>query len=141
MGITTRIADKAGALGTIVSAMGCAACFPAIANLGAVIGLGFLSQYEELFIGILLPMFAGIALLANAIAWLSHRQWQRTALGTIGPALVLVAVFFMRTYGWHSGALLYVGLALMVGVSIWDFVSPAHRRCGPAGCALPSTRG
>ncbi|KGC11117.1 merC mercury resistance family protein [Burkholderia gladioli] len=141
MGITTRIADKAGALGTIVSAMGCAACFPAIASLGAAIGLGFLSQYEGLFIGILLPMFAGIALLANAIAWLSHRQWQRTALGTIGPALVLVAVFFMRAYGWHSGALLYVGLALMVGVSIWDFVSPAHRRCGPEGGALPSTRG
>ena len=48
--------------------MGCAACFPAIASFGAAIGLGFLSQYEGLFIGILLPMFAGIALLANAIA-------------------------------------------------------------------------
>ncbi|HHG1094243.1 TPA: mercury transport protein MerC, partial [Escherichia coli] len=21
----------------------------------------------------------------------------------------------------------------MIGVSIWDFVSPAHRRCGPDG--------
>src|ERR1700693_5823293 len=46
MGLTTRIADKAGALGAIVSAMGCAACFPAIASLGAAIGLGFLSHYE-----------------------------------------------------------------------------------------------
>ncbi|MER3580940.1 mercury transport protein MerC, partial [Klebsiella pneumoniae] len=97
--------------------------------------------YEGLFIGILLPMFAGIALLANAIAWLNHRQWRRTALGTIGPILVLAAVFLMRAYGWQSGGLLYVGLALMVGVSVWDFISPAHRRCGPDSCELPEQRG
>ncbi len=30
--------------------------------------------------------------------------------------------------------------ALMIGVSIWDFVSPAHRRCGPDGCELPAKR-
>ncbi|EHQ4581747.1 mercury transport protein MerC, partial [Salmonella enterica] len=23
---------------------------------------------------------------------------------------------------------------------IWDFVSPAHRRCGPDGCELPAKR-
>ena len=138
MGLITRIAGKTGALGSVVSAMGCAACFPAIASFGAAIGLGFLSQYEGLFIGILLPMFAGIALLANAIAWLNHRQWRRTALGTI---LVLAAVFLMRAYGWQSGGLLYVGLALMVGVSVWDFISPAHRRCGPDSCELPEQRG
>lgn len=50
MGLITRITDKAGALGTIVSAMGCASCFPALASFGAAIGLGFLSQYEGLFI-------------------------------------------------------------------------------------------
>ncbi|MGS3376727.1 organomercurial transporter MerC [Klebsiella pneumoniae] len=141
MGLITRIAGKTGALGSVVSAMGCAACFPAIASFGAAIGLGFLSQYEGLFIGILLPMFAGIALLANAIAWLNHRQWRRTALGTIGPILVLAAVFLMPAYGWQSGGLLYVGLALMVGVSVWDFISPAHRRCGPDSCELPEQRG
>ena len=34
--IITRVADKAGALGSIVSAMGCGACFPALASLGAL---------------------------------------------------------------------------------------------------------
>lgn len=43
MGLMTRIADKTGALGSVVSAMGCAACFPALASFGAAIGLGFLS--------------------------------------------------------------------------------------------------
>ncbi|MDQ8743375.1 hypothetical protein RFH43_19985, partial [Acinetobacter baumannii] len=47
----------------------------------------------------------------------------------------------LRAYGWQSGGLLYVGLALMVGVSVWDFISPAHRRCGPDSCELPEQRG
>ena len=135
MGLITRIADKTGALGSVVSAMGCAACFPAIASVGAVIGLGFLQQYEELFISRLLPLFAAVALLANVLGWLSHRQWHRSLFGSIGPAIVLIAAFTMEE------KLLYVGLAMMVGVSIWDFVSPANRRCGPDGCELPAKHG
>jgi mercuric ion transport protein len=128
----TRISDKAGSLGSIVSAMGCGACFPALASLGAALGLGFLSQFEALFVTVLLPLFAGLALLANALGWFSHRQWHRTVLGMIGPVIVLIASFTV------AEKLLYVGLAAMVGVSIWDFVSPANRRCGPAGCEIPA---
>ena len=128
MGMITRIADKAGALGSVVSAMGCAACFPAIASLGAAIGLGFLQEYEGLFISTLLPLFAVVALLANALGWLSHRQWHRSLLGMVGPAIVLAAMLLF--FGnWWTANLLYVGLALMIGVSIWDLLSPANRRC------------
>ncbi|MGH8833203.1 MAG: organomercurial transporter MerC [Polaromonas sp.] len=140
MGLITRITDKAGALGSIVSAMGCAACFPALANLGAAIGLGFLSQYEGLFITRLLPLFAALALLANALGWLSHRQWHRSLLGMIGPTIVLAAMLLF--FGnWWTANLLYVGLAFMVGVSIWDFVSPANRRCEPDVSELSPKRG
>jgi len=132
MGLLNSIGNKAGGLGSIVSAMGCGACFPAIASFGGAIGLGFLSQYEGLFITVLLPLFASLALLANALGWLSHRQWQRSVLGMVGPVIVLVASFTM------AEKLLYVGLAAMVAVSIWDFVSPASRRCGPVGCELPT---
>ncbi|EWS62007.1 organomercurial transporter MerC [Methylibium sp. T29-B] len=132
MNVVTRISDKAGSLGSIVSAMGCGACFPALASLGAALGLGFLSQFEALFVTVLLPLFAGLALLANALGWFSHRQWHRTVLGMIGPVIVLIASFTV------AEKLLYVGLAAMVGVSIWDFVSPANRRCGPAGCEIPA---
>lgn len=131
MSVMTRVADKAGALGSIVSAMGCGACFPALASLGAALGLGFLSRFEAVFITVLLPLFAAVALLANALGWLSHRQWHRSVLGIIGPAIVLVASFSV------AEKLLYVGLATMVAVSVWDFVSPANRRCGPEGCQSP----
>jgi mercuric ion transport protein len=131
MSLFTRLADKAGLIGSVVSAAACVNCFPAIASLGAAIGLGVLSPYEGLFIRILLPAFAGIALLANALGWLSHRQWPRAALGMFGPLLVLVAVFAMRASGHHTGWLLYPGLLLMVAVSIRDLLAPAHRASCP----------
>ncbi|HDU4120434.1 TPA: MerC family mercury resistance protein [Klebsiella pneumoniae subsp. pneumoniae] len=118
MGLMTRIADKTGALGSVVSAMGCAACFPALASFGAAIGLAFL---------------------ANALGWFSHRQWLRSLLGMIGPAIVFAATVWLLG-NWWTANLMYVGLALMIGVSIWDFVSPAHRRCGLDGCELPAKR-
>jgi mercuric ion transport protein len=129
-----RIADKAGALGAVVSAMGCAACFPALASLG------FLQEYEGLFISRLLPLFAALALLANALGWLRHRQWHRSVLGMIGPAIVFAGTVWLLG-NWWTARLVYAGLASMVGVSIWDLVSPANRRCGPDGCELPAKRG
>ena len=86
-----RIGDKAGSLGAVVSAMGCAMCFPAIASLGAAIGLGFLAQWEGLFINTLLPLFAWMVLVLNALGWFSHRQWHRSLLGMIGPTLLLLS--------------------------------------------------
>ena len=129
MGLGTRIADKTGVLGSIVSAMGCAVCFPAIASLGAAIGLGFLSHYEGLFIRILLPVFAGIALLAQLVGGWQHRRWRRAALGATGPVMVLAAVFVMRASGHRTGWLLYPGLLLMVAVSIWDLLFPPRNAC------------
>ncbi|MCR1355714.1 organomercurial transporter MerC, partial [Acidithiobacillus ferrooxidans] len=87
MSAITRIIDKIGIVGTIVGSFSCAMCFPAAASLGAAIGLGFLSQWEGLFVQWLIPIFASVALLATLAGWFSHRQWQRTLLGSIGPVL------------------------------------------------------
>ena len=137
MSLITKVVDKAGSIGSIVSAMGCAACFPALASIGAAIGLGFLTQYERLFITTLLPLFAAVALLVNALGWFSHRQWHRSVLGMIGPSLVFLAALLMRFYGLSTATLLYIGIGFMVVVSIWDFASPANRRCEPDRCELP----
>ena len=134
----SRVADKTGAVGgtfgSVIAAASCPACFPALASLGAAAGLGFLSEYEGLFITTLLPWFAGIALVANALGWLRHRQWWRSLLGVIGPALVLAAMllFFGQ---WWTARLLYTGLALMVVVSLWDLLSPSRPTCSSEGWA------
>lgn len=124
-----RVADKAGLLGVVITAAGCANCFPALASLGAAVGLGFLNQYEGLLIRILLPVFAGLALLANGWGALQHRRGPRTVLGLLGPLLVLAAVYVMRATHHRTGWLLYPGLALMIAVSVWDLIAPPRVRC------------
>lgn len=134
--VLTRLGDKTGSLGALVSALGCANCFPAIASIGAALGMGFLEQWEGLFINTLFPLFAGIALVVNALGWFSHRQALRAVLGMSGPILVLLSLYPWFEYGWSSYAT-YTGLAMMMAVSIRDLVSPA-RRCGTETCAVPA---
>jgi mercuric ion transport protein len=133
--ILTRIGDKVGSLGALVSAMGCAMCFPAIASLGAAVGLGFLSQWEGLFINTLLPVFAWIALVINGLGWLGHKQWHRSLLGMAGPVLLLLSFYPLFQYGW-STYVTYSALGLMVAISLWDVFSPANKRCDDVVCAV-----
>ncbi|GAC33858.1 organomercurial transporter MerC [Paraglaciecola polaris] len=130
----TQFGDKAGSLGALVSAMGCAMCFPAIASLGAALGLGFLSQWEGVFINTLLPLFAWLALILNALGWLSHRQWHRSVLGMLGPVFLLFSLYPWFQYAW-STYVTYSALGFMVIISTWDIFSPANHRCDDDSCA------
>lgn len=142
MSITTRVADKAGVIGTIVGSFGCVACFPAVASIGAAIGLGFLGRWEGLLVHILVPLFAIVVLLANLVGWFSHRQWRRALTGAIGPVLALIGAFgLMGVFGMTHGFLpadvargtFYVGLVVMIVAAVWDLIRPASRHCSPGG--------
>ncbi|WP_445766572.1 organomercurial transporter MerC [Rheinheimera sp.] len=135
MRFLSRFGDKVGSFGALVSAMGCAMCFPAIASLGAALGLGFLSQWEGLFVNTLLPLFAWLALVLNGLGWFSHKQWHRSVIGITGPVLLLLSLYPWFKYGWSS-YVTYSALALMVAVSLWDIFSPANKRCDDQSCAV-----
>ena len=135
-GLITLLGDKFGTIGAIVATMGCAMCFPAFASIGAAIGLGFLAQWEGLFITTLLPLFAWIALLANGLGWFAHHQWHRSLIGIIGPTIVLLSRYPWFQYSWRS-LTLYGGLFLMFIVAVWDLASPAHKSCNQDGCEIP----
>lgn len=122
------LGDKAGTFGAFVSAAGCAMCFPALASIGAAVGLGFLSQWEGLFINTLLPAFAWLVIVSQGLGWLAHRQWRRSLVGLLGPSVVLLSLYPWWQYGWSTWTF-YAGLGLMVAVGVWDLVSPAHRHC------------
>lgn len=113
--------------------MGCAMCFPALASIGASLGLGFLTAWERIFITTLLPFFAVIALIANIVSWRTHRQMYRGLLGVLGPLLVLagVATFQLRLgqFAAYAQFVFYTGLVLMMVSSAWNMVRPAKRRC------------
>ncbi len=113
--------------------MGCAMCFPALASIGATLGLGFLTAWERIFITTLLPFFAVIALIANIVSWRTHRQMYRGLLGVFGPLLVLagVAIFQLRLgqFAAYAQFVFYTGLVLMMASSVWNMVRPAKRHC------------
>lgn len=133
--LLVRLGDKVGAIGAVVSTMGCAMCFPAIASLAGAIGMGFLSHWEGLFINTLLPIFAWIVLVLNALGWLSHRQWLRSFLGMSGPVFLLLSLYPLFQYAWSS-YVTHSSLILMVGVSIWDMIYPANTSCSNDFCSV-----
>ena len=128
LSIFTRLGDKTGSLGAVIAAMGCSFCFPAIASLGAAIGLGFLAQWEGFLLTKILPAAAILTLVVNILGYFHHRQWYRSLLGVVGPvAILLILNFWFATY-WRTDAI-YTALGLMVAVSIWDIFWPANRHC------------
>ena len=124
----TRLGDKSGSFGAVIAAMGCSFCFPAIASLGAAIGLGFLAQWEGFLLTKVMPGAAILTLLVNVLGYFHHRQWYRSVLGVIGPITILLILnFWFATY-WRTDAI-YAALALMVAVSVWDIFWPANLHC------------
>lgn len=138
MTTATRIVDKAGVVATVVGSFSCVACFPALASIGAALGLGFLSRWEGVSVRYLIPLFAVIVLAANLAAWRSHRSALRLLVGAIGPVMALVGAFgLMGVLGFTHGFLpanvargvFYAGLVVMIASAVWDLARPANRSC------------
>lgn len=150
MAISVRIADKAGVVGTLVGSFGCAACFPAVASIGAAIGLGFLTRWEGVFVRFLIPACAILVLLAAWAGWRSHRQWPRAIGDSLGPALALIGAFgLMGVFGLTHGflpangarATFYAGLVIMILAALWDLIRPANPRCRVARTGTQAENG
>jgi mercuric ion transport protein len=121
-----NITDKFSSGGVWVAALSCTACFPALGALSSALGLSFLSHFEGVAINILLPLFAIISLLVNLFGWYKHKQIIRGILGAIGPIAVLLTLYPLWQYDW-STYLFYVGICLMVFMSILDLVKPTGK--------------
>ncbi|MBA6392167.1 organomercurial transporter MerC [Colwellia sp. BRX10-3] len=120
-----KILDKVGSGGVWVAALSCTACFPALGSLASAFGLGFLSHFEGIAINILLPIFATLALVVNLYNWYKNQNYTRGILSVIGPIIVLLTLYPLWQYNW-STYLFYVGICLMVIVSILDIVKPVE---------------
>lgn len=119
-----KILDKVGSGGVWIAALSCTACFPALGSLASALGLGFLSHFEGIAVNTLLPIFATLAFVVNLYNWYKNQNHIRGSLGVIGPSAVLLTLYPLWKYDW-STYLFYVGICLMVVVSILDIVKPA----------------
>ena len=119
-----KILDKVGSGGVWVAALSCTACFPALGSLASGLGLGFLSRFEGIAVNTLLPIFATLALVVNLFGWYKNQNHIRGFIGVIGPIAVLLTLYPLWKYDW-STYLFYVGICLMVVVSILDIIKPA----------------
>ena len=126
--IFANTANLGGTLGVLTAALGCSACFPALGSLALLLGLGFLAQFEGLFINALLPLFAGLAIIVNLLSFIAHRRMLRLLAGIAGPIMILLTLYPLWSYNW-STYLFYSGLVMMVVASVLDIVFPPARRC------------
>jgi mercuric ion transport protein len=114
--------EKSGSIGALVAAAACPVCFPKLALIGALFGLGAFGAYESQFF-IAAQALVVVALIGQALSYLRHRNgW------LLGAALASGAAVFAGLYWVGSEALVYAGFAGLVIVSATEFWTRFGRR-------------
>jgi mercuric ion transport protein len=70
------------------------------------------------------------------LGWLSHRQWHRSLLGMIGPAIVAAGTVWLLGNWCASYTPAWPDRRVDLGLGF-----AGNRRCGPDGCELPAKHG
>ena len=110
----------------------CPACWPAYAGLLGSLGLGFLLDTAYL-----LPVMG--AFLALAFAALGYGAKRRRGLGPLVLGVGAAVTALVGKFALGSSAILYLGLALLIGASLWNSWplraarTEACGRCAPQG--------
>ena len=76
-------------MGAVVAAAACPTCFPKLALVGALLGLGGLGAFEAQFF-VAAQVLVGLAVLGHIVSFRQHRSQRRLAFAVLNGA----AVFF-----------------------------------------------
>ncbi len=107
----------------------CPACWPAYAGVLSAVGLGFLLETTYLLV-------ATAAFLLMALASLAYRASSRRGFGPLFLGATGSAVALVGKFALSLDSLLYLGLALLVGASLWN----AWPRTAAAAGSCPACR-
>ena len=114
----------------------CPACWLAYAGLLTTPGLGFLVAKTSL-----VPVVATAVLLGIALVSFAYRAPARHGYGPLGLGVVAVSLILTGQFGLPSDPLLYAGLAILVGASLWNAwprqraITEACAACAPHASA------
>jgi hypothetical protein len=123
--------EKLASAGAVIAAAACPVCFPKLALIGALFGLGAFGAYEsQLFIAA--QALVIVAVLGHAASYLRHRNtW------LLAGAIASATAVFAGLYWARSEALIYLGFAGLVAAAATELWN--RRRAGAAGPLLEST--
>lgn len=126
--------EQLGSVGAVIAAAACPVCFPKLALVGALLGLGGLGAYEaQLFIAAQALVILAVA--GHVLSFRQHRKHWLLAIAILGGA----AVFF-GLYLFPSEWLAYLGLAALVVASAADLrVRLAKTRIRLNGACAPQS--
>ena len=113
--------EKSSSLGAIVTAALCPICFPKLALVGSVIGLGSFYRYELFFL-VLTHALVLLSLVGNIFSYLHHRDKKILVL-----AMVSTLLFFTSLYLIVNEYLSYLALIGLVATFVWQILLNKHR--------------
>lgn len=106
----------------------CPACWPAYAGLLSSLGLGFLTQTSYL-----LPIT--VVFLVVAVGALGFRAANRHGYGPFLIGLVAAVGVVLGKFLFDSDVVMYGGIALLIGASMWNTRKKRHQTPSCAACA------
>jgi mercuric ion transport protein len=122
-----NILEKLGSSGAIVAAAACPMCFPKLALLGSVLGMGALTPFE----GIMFFAAQGLVLLVLVGTIVAYRK--SGARLPLGLSSGFVLLFFISLYVIPSEWLSYLALLGLVASNLWLIWRNRQRaKCVPA---------
>jgi hypothetical protein len=125
-----NLAVVPGIAASLLPKVACPACWPAYAGFLSTIGLGFLLKTTWLIP--LTAVFLAVAVGALAFRASQRRGYRPAALGVVAATVVLFGKF-----GLDSDALMYLGLLILAGASLWNTWPRKHSGACEA-CATSS---
>ena len=120
--------EQFGSFGAIIAAMACPICFPKLALLGALVGMGALAPYETaFFFGA--QILVVLAVVGHAISYKKHQNWKVLSLAVVSAILL-----FISLYVYVSEMLSYLAFSGLIIATVWLIFE--NRRC--ARCVTTS---
>ncbi len=105
--------NRTGSIGSLITAAACPICFPKLATLGAIFGMGALAPFEAYFFWEA-QLFVLLSLVGQFVAF--KRLRNRLLLLFVN---IFTALFFISLYVVVSESLSYLALAGIALGSIW----------------------
>lgn len=109
-----RKIESVGPTGAIVAAAACPICFPKLAAIGTLFGLGALAPFETYFIW----GAQFLVVITLVVQILAYRERGNRLL--LSAFVAFTALFFLSLYAIPSEAISYIALAGIVLGSTWS---------------------